>query len=281
MVSRMRSASAHMPMFAEFRAARVDTGPIIPRSPPDSAFTRRMEERGTNNEASSGDRPRMQIPDPSLFEQFYITSSANNNKATSNSGTTDVYTPLKTPFYTPTLDDLLKRQMTQLQCKSDGSEEVAGGIRSGSDESLMCLNRMDPRKDGHPEQQLVIAKGPNRLSCSIESLPSQCKVAINEEQRIRQMERSGGYSNQDFQQSFEGTVFGQAKKQRTESPSQLQERTHVVPVEQASTQVQVQDTLHQLNSGLLSYGFVLVPIGTEQQDMQSSNVPRQNARTDG
>ena len=120
-------------------------------------------------------------------------------------------------------------------------------------------------------ERVSTLRSSNNFSCSIESLDSQCKAAIMEEHRIRQMEKSGGYSMQDFHHSFEGSVLGQMKRRASQSP-QRAESNHMIASE---TQVQVhqgvQQTIPVQQRGRISYGLVLVPFASEQT--QESHKP--------
>lgn len=239
-------------------------GPVIPRSPPDSAFTRRVG--GRCNDAKKPIQLQKLVPDSSIIEQFYISSSAKNNKPPSHSEATEVYATLKTPFDAK-LEDVRKRQMTQLQFKSDGSENITSGNPSEHPTSSECyppMNIMDATiAQGH--QPYMVSVPQNRLSCDIESLPSQCKAAICEVLHIKQMENSRCYSNQDFQQSFEGCMLDQMKKHASKSPP-YPEGAYTVPIQYPPSQVQMTETLQQFNSahpGIFSYGVILVPIGSE------------------
>ena len=258
-------------------------GPVIPRSPPDSAFTRRRaqpkKETGRSERAIHKHCQHQQIPDPSVLEHFYVISSSNQSKGTSHTGANEVYAPLKTPFDRRGVEELLKKPGMQFQQpKSGGSDDVCG-VNTGSDnqtsqDSHMSFNNR-PVRDEAPisdsGERVSTLRSSNNFSCSIESLDSQCKAAIMEEHRIRQMEKSGGYSMQDFHHSFEGSVLGQMKRRASQSP-QRAESNHMITSE---TQVQVhqgvQQTIPVQQHGRISYGLVLVPFASEQT--QESNKP--------
>lgn len=259
-------------------------GPVIPRSPPDSAFTRNAGTR-RNNEAVHGTAmaPNCGSPilDPSVLDQFYVTNSVNN--VSSSFGATELFAPLQTPFGMR-LDELLPRQ-AHLQYKADGSENPVRvhGVELQPTTTTQVINRspfsttktqMDARLIAENSEHFVMSMPPNRLSCSIESLPSRCKTAICEVQHIQQMENACGYSKQDF--PFEACMVGQTKRQVCSKPAQPPEGTYMMPVDASASQIQAQETLQQLSThpGILPYGIVLVPIDQQHNFGQPNNGPR-------
>eukprot|EP00210_Caulerpa_lentillifera_P002739 g2618.t1 len=285
------------------------TGPIIPRPPPDSGFRggfvpAEFKPRETRREdvdrREAFPRP-IGVEGPDLLRRFLVSPNTEPVEG-SSSGTGDNYNPPQQPAAAVEhLRHLLQGRTGGLQSENKRDERVSSmnpnpnpspDMSSGNYEVLSCLEKLlvqpglTPLRDSLMQAVLSQRQGStNGLQCSIESLPSDCKAVMSEEERIRQV--ANNLSNQDLQQSFEAGMLDHMKQRVSGSPKAITEdndnRQQIHTQEQTRLQVSNEQQNHVLTSehhaavpffGGMHKGYILVPL---QSGSRNSNDDRKEA----
>lgn len=274
-------------------------GPVVPRPPPDSGFRggfvpaefkprERRREEGERREAMP--RP-VGVEDAALLRQFLVSPNSAEGVEGSSSGTGDNYNPPQQPAAAAEqLRHLLMGRGLQNESKRDDNNNSRGNLNPNQDltngnyDFLSCFEKLlaqqgliPPSRDSLMQMVLSQHQGPtNGLHCSIESLPSQCKAVMSEEERIRQV--TNNLSNQDLQQSFEAGMLDQMKQRVSGSPKANNEENDNRQIH-AQDQLRVQASNDQQNHvltpdhqsavpfyGGIPNGYILVPFRSGGRD---------------